>query len=93
MVRKSATHAEPLAKVFEGFVLVDENHAAREDTIIFPAWRKNSSTNSSMKSPITSKISSAKCSGRGFRAVYSASATEGLAKKGMSSTHGIRRLD
>lgn len=36
-----ATHAEPLAKVFESFVLMYENHAAREDTIIFPAWKKN----------------------------------------------------
>jgi hemerythrin-like domain-containing protein len=37
----SAAHAEPLAKVFETFVLMYENHAAREDTIIFPAWKKN----------------------------------------------------
>ena len=36
-----ASHAEPLAKVFEGFVRMYENHAAREDTIIFPAWKKN----------------------------------------------------
>ena len=36
-----AEHAEPLAKVFESFVLMYENHAAREDTIIFPAWKKN----------------------------------------------------
>jgi hemerythrin-like domain-containing protein len=36
-----ATHAEPLAKVFESFVLMYENHAAREDTIVFPAWKKN----------------------------------------------------
>ena len=36
-----ATHAEPLAKVLESFVLMYENHAAREDTIIFPAWKKN----------------------------------------------------
>ena len=35
------SHAEPLAKVFEGLVLMYENHAAREDTIIFPAWKKN----------------------------------------------------
>ena len=32
-----AQHAQPLAKVFESFVLMYENHAAREDTIIFPA--------------------------------------------------------
>ena len=37
----SSAHAEPLAKVFETFVLMYENHAAREDTIVFPAWKKN----------------------------------------------------
>jgi len=37
----SAAHAEPLARVFEGLVLMYANHAAREDTIIFPAWKKN----------------------------------------------------
>ena len=37
----STAHAEPLAKVFETFVLMYQNHAAREDTIIFPAWKKN----------------------------------------------------
>ena len=37
----AAAHSEPLAKVFESFVLMYENHAAREDTIIFPAWKKN----------------------------------------------------
>src|SRR5881227_3469403 len=30
-----------LWKVFETFVLMYQNHAAREDTIIFPAWKKN----------------------------------------------------
>ena len=39
--RISSTHAEPLAKVFEGFVVMYQNHAAREDTIVFPAWKKN----------------------------------------------------
>lgn len=34
-----AGEAEPLAKVFEGLVLMYQNHAAREDTIIFPAWK------------------------------------------------------
>ena len=34
-------HAEPLAKVLEGLVLMYQNHAAREDTIVFPAWKKN----------------------------------------------------
>jgi hemerythrin-like domain-containing protein len=33
-------NAEPLAKSFEAFVLMYRNHAAREDTIIFPAWKE-----------------------------------------------------
>ena len=37
----SSAHAEPLARIFEGFVRMYENHAAREDTIVFPAWKKN----------------------------------------------------
>ena len=37
----SSAHAEPLANVFESFVLMYQNHAAREDTIVFPAWKKN----------------------------------------------------
>jgi hemerythrin-like domain-containing protein len=37
----STAHSEPLAKVLESFVLMYANHAAREDTIIFPAWKKN----------------------------------------------------
>jgi hemerythrin-like domain-containing protein len=37
----SSLHAKPLARVFESFVLMYENHAAREDTIVFPAWKKN----------------------------------------------------
>ena len=32
-------NAEPLAKALEEFVLMYRNHAAREDTIIFPAWK------------------------------------------------------
>jgi hemerythrin-like domain-containing protein len=39
--RISVAHAEPLARTLEGFVLMYENHAAREDTIVFPAWKKN----------------------------------------------------
>ena len=39
--RISSANAEPLAGVFEGFVRMYENHAAREDTIIFPAWKTN----------------------------------------------------
>lgn len=31
--------AEPMARVLETFVLMYQNHAAREDTIIFPAWK------------------------------------------------------
>jgi hemerythrin-like domain-containing protein len=32
--------AEALAKSLEAFVLMYRNHAAREDTIIFPAWKQ-----------------------------------------------------
>ena len=31
---------EPLAKALESMVLMYRNHAAREDTIVFPAWKK-----------------------------------------------------
>jgi hemerythrin-like domain-containing protein len=31
--------AEPLARVFDNLDLMYENHAAREDTIVFPAWK------------------------------------------------------
>jgi hemerythrin-like domain-containing protein len=37
----STAQAEPLANVLEGLVLMYQNHAAREDTIVFPAWKKN----------------------------------------------------
>jgi hemerythrin-like domain-containing protein len=37
----SVQHGEPLARVFEGFVRMYGNHAAREDTIVFPAWKTN----------------------------------------------------
>jgi hemerythrin-like domain-containing protein len=33
-------NAEPLASALESFVLMYRNHAAREDTIVFPAWKK-----------------------------------------------------
>ena len=36
----AASNAEPLAKALEAFVLMYRNHAAREDTIIFPAWKQ-----------------------------------------------------
>jgi hemerythrin-like domain-containing protein len=39
--RISVAHVEPLARVLETFVLMYQNHAAREDTIVFPAWKKN----------------------------------------------------
>jgi hemerythrin-like domain-containing protein len=35
-----AANAEPLARAMESLVLMYQNHAAREDTIIFPAWKK-----------------------------------------------------
>ena len=31
--------AEPLTRAFESFVLMYQNHTAREDTIVFPAWK------------------------------------------------------
>jgi hemerythrin-like domain-containing protein len=34
------SNADALAKSLEAFVLMYRNHAAREDTIIFPAWKK-----------------------------------------------------
>ena len=33
-------NADPLARILEGFARMYEEHAAREDTIIFPAWKK-----------------------------------------------------
>jgi hemerythrin-like domain-containing protein len=33
-------NAEPMAKALEAFVLMYRNHAAREDTIVFPAWKQ-----------------------------------------------------
>jgi hemerythrin-like domain-containing protein len=35
-----AKNAEPLAKTLESFVLMYRHHAAREDTILFPAWKQ-----------------------------------------------------
>jgi hemerythrin-like domain-containing protein len=35
-----ASNAEQVAKALEAFVLMYRNHAAREDTIIFPAWKQ-----------------------------------------------------
>lgn len=36
-------HAEPLAKTMDGLVDMYEHHAAREDTIVFPAWKSTMS--------------------------------------------------
>lgn len=35
----AGTDAAALADVFDGFIVMYENHAAREDTIVFPAWK------------------------------------------------------
>ena len=35
-----ANNAEPLANALEAFVLMYRNHAAREDTVISPAWKQ-----------------------------------------------------
>ncbi len=35
-----AASSEPLARALEGFARMYEEHAAREDTIVFPAWKK-----------------------------------------------------
>lgn len=37
----SAAHAAPLANALEGLVRMYEHHAAREDTVVFPAWKRN----------------------------------------------------
>lgn len=39
-VKLGTSNAEVLAKSLEAFVLMYRNHAAREDTIIFPAWKQ-----------------------------------------------------
>jgi hemerythrin-like domain-containing protein len=38
-----AASAEPLARSLEAFARMYESHAAREDTIVFPAWKKTMS--------------------------------------------------
>jgi len=35
-----SANAESLARALESFVLMYEHHTAREDTIVFPAWKK-----------------------------------------------------
>jgi len=37
--RIAGANAEPLARSLEAFVLMYRNHAAREDTVVFPAWK------------------------------------------------------
>jgi hemerythrin-like domain-containing protein len=37
---KLGGNAEELAKTLEAFVLMYRHHAAREDTIVFPAWKQ-----------------------------------------------------
>jgi hemerythrin-like domain-containing protein len=36
----AGSSAEPLAKALDDFVLMYRHHAAREDTIVFPAWKQ-----------------------------------------------------
>ena len=35
----SSSNAEPLARALDSFVLMYQNHTAREDTVVFPAWK------------------------------------------------------
>jgi len=39
--RIAGGNAEPLARAFESMVRMYQQHAAREDTIVFPAWKQN----------------------------------------------------
>ena len=54
-VKLGAGNSEPLAKALEGFVLMYQNHAAREDTIIFPAWKNTMVRSNSIKWATSSK--------------------------------------
>lgn len=36
----SASDSEPLARAFDAFGVMYANHTAREDTLVFPAWKK-----------------------------------------------------
>ncbi len=38
--RIAATAAEPLARALEAMVLMYQEHTAREDTVVFPAWKQ-----------------------------------------------------
>jgi len=35
----ASANAAPLARALDSFVLMYQNHAAREDTVVFPAWK------------------------------------------------------
>jgi len=35
----ATANAEPMARAIDAFVLMYQNHAAREDTVVFPAWK------------------------------------------------------
>jgi len=35
----ATANAEPMARALDSFVLMYQNHAAREDTVVFPAWK------------------------------------------------------
>jgi hypothetical protein len=37
--RVSASDAEPLARAFDAFEIMYANHTAREETLVFPAWK------------------------------------------------------
>jgi hemerythrin-like domain-containing protein len=36
----TSANASNVAQVLEGFILMYQHHAAREDTVVFPAWKK-----------------------------------------------------
>jgi hemerythrin-like domain-containing protein len=40
-MKLGAANAESLTRAMESFVLMYQNHAAREDTIVFPAWKQS----------------------------------------------------
>jgi len=42
--RLTGIKVEPIAQAMESLVLMYRNHAAREDTIVFPAWKQTMST-------------------------------------------------
>ena len=40
MIPSQGDAAEVMARALESYVVMYANHAAREDTIVFPAWRE-----------------------------------------------------